>query len=60
MKTVDLNPLDNFIQVLVLESGQPQTPAQRADIESALKIQTGPNASRVPLLYTIVSALKNN
>jgi len=57
---LDWNNLSQTSQVLVLESGQPQTPVQRSDIESALKIQTGPNSSRVPLLYTIVSALKNN
>ena len=57
---LEWNGLTETSQVLTLESGQPKTPVARADLEKTLKVQTGPNARQIPLLYSIVSSLKNN
>ena len=57
---LEWNGLTETSQVLTLESGQPKTPVARADLEKTLKLQTGPNARQIPLLYSIVSSLKNN
>ena len=56
---LEWNGLTETSQVLTLESGQPKAPVARADLEKALKVQTRPNARQIPLLYSIVSSLKN-
>jgi len=56
---LEWNGLAETSQVLTLESGQPKTPVGRSDLEKSLGVETGPNAKQIPLLYTIVSSLKN-
>ena len=57
---LEWNGLAETSQVLTLESGQPKTPVSRSDLEKSLGVETGPNARQIPLIYTIVSSLKNN
>ena len=53
---LEWNNLKHAKDVLVLESGHPQESLTRSQLEEVLNIKTGLNASKVPLLYTLVSA----
>jgi len=57
---LEWNGYSNASQVLCLESGHPKTKTPRPDLEASLNVECGQNSRKVPLLYTIVSRLKNN
>ena len=56
---LDYNGYKHTSDILSVESGQPQKRAQRNDVEATLNVHTGPNAKHVPLIYSIVSQLRN-
>ena len=56
---LEWNNLNQTSDVLSLESGQPKQRVSRADLENTINIQSGENATRIPLLYSIISTVKN-
>ena len=55
---LDYNGYDNTADVLAIESNLPKKRITRVELETTLKVHSGPNAKRVPLLYSIVSDLR--
>ena len=55
---LDYNGYDNTADVLAIESNLPKKRISRVELETSLKVHSGPNAKRVPLLYSIVSDLR--
>ena len=53
---LDWNNLIQTRTVLVLETGHPNESLSRSQLEEALNVQTGANAQKVPLLYSLVAA----
>lgn len=51
------NGLNHTLETLHDESGHPRLDLGREALEAQLKVETGPNARRVPLLYSLVSNL---
>ena len=54
---LDWNGLKNTKDVLVSEAGHPKESLSRSQLEESLNVQTGSNARKVPLLYSLVSSL---
>jgi len=54
---LEWNELKHTRDVLVSESGHPKESLSRNQLEELLQVQTGLNARRVPLLYTLVSSV---
>ena len=55
---LEWNNLNQTSDVLSLESGQPKQRVSRAELENTINIQSGENARRIPLLYSIISTVK--
>ena len=55
---LEWNHLNQTSDVLSLESGQPKQRVSRAELENTINIQSGENARRIPLLYSIISTVK--
>ena len=55
---LDWNGYVHAKDVLSAESGQPKLGLDRRELEKALGLECGPNAAKVPLLYSIVANLK--
>ena len=45
-------------QLKVTESGHPSARMERGELESLVGVRCGENASRVPLLYSMLSAVR--
>ena len=55
---LDYNGYDNTANVLAIESNLPKKRITRVELETTLKVHSGPNAKKVPLIYSIVSDLR--
>lgn len=56
---LDWNRYEHASDLLVAESGQPKMKLERRELETQLKVESGPKSMQVPLLYSLVSAIKN-
>lgn len=57
---LEWNGLSNAAEVLSLESGHPKERISRQELEKTLNIETGANAKKVPLLYTMVASMRKS
>ena len=55
---LDFNGFQNTADILAIESNLPKKRITRVELETSLKVHSGPNAKQVPLLYSIVSDLR--
>ena len=55
---LDYNGYQNTADILAIESNLPKKRITRVELETSLKVHSGPNAKQVPLLYSIVSDLR--
>ena len=55
---LEWNSFNQTSDVLSLESGQPKQRISRGELENTMNIQSGENAARVPLLYSIISSVR--
>ncbi len=55
---LDYNGYQNTGDILAIESNLPKKRITRVELETSLKVHSGPNAKQVPLLYSIVSDLR--
>ena len=55
---LDWNGYSHARDVLRAESGQPRLGLDRKELERNLGLECGPNAGKVPLLYSVVADLK--
>lgn len=53
------NGLHQTAAALSLESGHPQQNLDRQSLEDNLGVRSGANAAKVPLLYSVVAAVRN-
>ena len=54
---LEWNELKHTRDVLVSESGHPKESLTRTELEELLHVQTGLNARKVPLIYSLVSSV---
>ena len=55
---LDYNGYQTTADILAIESNLPKKRITRVELETSLKVHSGPNAKQVPLLYSIVSDLR--
>jgi len=55
---LEWNGCGNAADILVTESGHPSARMNRGELESLVDVKCGENASRVPLLYSMLSAVR--
>jgi lisH domain-containing protein FOPNL len=56
---LEWNDCGNAAEALVAESGHPRERVDRRELEDVVGVRTGANAARVPLLYSMLAAVRN-